>query len=111
MNDPDPAGCRSKDTPALLLFCGILLVSAPMFVNWAAVRAPYRQCVLDPGHLPCAAPGCLPTAVDHDQDGWPDDCDVCPALADPAQADADKDGFGDACGPEALPPPQVLGTD
>jgi amidase len=34
---------------------------------------------------------------DGDGDGVQDSCDVCPAVADPAQRDADHDGVGDAC--------------
>ena len=99
MADPAPAGCRSKDTPAFLPFCKLAAIGAPVFVNWAAFRThgPYRECLLDPDHLPCGTPGCLPPEVDRDQDGWPDDCDVCPALADPEQADANLDGYGDRC--------------
>lgn len=36
---------------------------------------------------------------DHDRDGAPDDLDLCPGQFDPAQDDADGDGFGDACDP------------
>ena len=34
---------------------------------------------------------------DGDGDGVIDDCDVCPNVADPGQADVDFDGVGDAC--------------
>lgn len=34
---------------------------------------------------------------DTDGDGYPDDHDDCPAVADPEQLDADGDGIGDAC--------------
>jgi hypothetical protein len=109
MKDPAPAGCRSKDTPELLPFCPLAAIGAPVFISWNAVQArTYRQCLLDPTHLPCGTPGCLPPAVDHDQDGWPDDCDVCPALSDPEQTDSDLDGFGDRCGRETLAPPMAL---
>ena len=99
MSNPDPNGCRSKATPVFLPGCSTVVIGAPIFVNWSAVqaRSSYRACRLDPNHLPCAEPGCLPQEVDRDQDGWPDDCDVCPDLANPDQADADKNGVGDAC--------------
>lgn len=42
--------------------------------------------------LRCAGP-------DSDGDGLPDECDDCPATADPAQVDRDTDGVGDACDP------------
>ena len=76
-----------------------VILGSPIFVNWPAFasRAPYRQCRLDAQHLPCGGAGCLAKEVDRDQDGWPDDCDVCPAVADPGQADRNKDGSGDAC--------------
>jgi len=34
---------------------------------------------------------------DSDGDGVPDDCDTCPSIADPDQADRDGDLIGDAC--------------
>lgn len=39
---------------------------------------------------PCAGP-------DADGDGVGDDCDGCPSVFDPDQADTDGDGVGDAC--------------
>jgi hypothetical protein len=36
---------------------------------------------------------------DEDGDGIPDDCDDCPADANPLQVDSDGDGVGDACDP------------
>jgi hypothetical protein len=64
-----------------------------------------RLLVLAPGALggldvarswgAAAPPGAaLPDA---DGDGVPDSADGCREVADPAQADADRDGFGDAC--------------
>lgn len=34
---------------------------------------------------------------DRDEDGVPDERDVCPTVPDPAQLDTDEDGIGDAC--------------
>lgn len=39
----------------------------------------------------------IPPTIDTDDDGVPEQIDVCPAVPDPAQADHDGDGFGDAC--------------
>jgi hypothetical protein len=99
MSHPDPNGCRSKATPIFLPGCSTVIVGAPIFVNWSAfqARTPYRACRIDPSHLPCGEPGCLPKEVDRDQDGWPDDCDVCPNAANPDQADRDQNGYGDVC--------------
>ncbi len=38
-----------------------------------------------------------PAQADTDDDGIGDACDICPARRDPAQVDADGDGVGDAC--------------
>ena len=38
-----------------------------------------------------------PAQADADGDGHGDACDVCPMAADPTQADGDADGAGDAC--------------
>jgi hypothetical protein len=99
MKDPAPEGCRSKGTPVFLPGCNKVVIGAPIFVDWPAFRArtPYRVCQLHADHLPCGEPGCLAKDVDRDQDGWPDDCDVCPDVANPDQADRDLNGIGDAC--------------
>ncbi len=51
------------------------------------------------GEADCEPPPALPAwnAGDADDDGVADVLDVCPRLADPAQADSDADGRGDAC--------------
>ena len=53
---------------------------------------------LDPGAEPCPAGpgGAFP---DSDVDGLADDCDNCPEVANPDQADTNRDGAGDACQP------------
>ena len=41
---------------------------------------------------------------DADRDGVPDEQDNCPTVANPDQADADRDGKGDLCDFNAFPP-------
>ena len=96
---PHPKACRSAHSPELLPNCGKLVIGSAIYVNWDRYleTTPYRVCRFGPEDLPCELPGCLPAALDRDQDGYPDGCDTCPALANPDQADANKDGFGDAC--------------
>ena len=53
--------------------------------------------------------------VDTDADGWADECDNCPAVANTAQTDSDFDGTGDPCDPcphinLGLPSPFDAGT-
>lgn len=48
---------------------------------------------------------------DTDEDGVPDDRDVCPLVPDPDQRDSDGDGVGDACDPTPLPAPPVVSSD
>jgi DNA-binding beta-propeller fold protein YncE len=46
----------------------------------------------------CVPPGSgTRIGIDRDEDGVLDQTDVCPAKADPGQADTDGDGVGDAC--------------
>ena len=42
----------------------------------------------------------VPAADDTDSDGLGGDCDNCPTVYNPDQADADEDGVGDACDPD-----------
>jgi hypothetical protein len=50
--------------------------------------------------IPGDVTACVQTSHDEDGDGIDDGCDVCPHIADPAQADADGDRVGDVCDPE-----------
>lgn len=56
---------------------------------------------------PPAPPEPPPLPPDQDKDGIPDFRDNCPAVANPDQADIDRDGVGAACEttPEVPPPP------
>ncbi len=45
---------------------------------------------------------------DGDEDGIPDEEDLCPSVYDPDQRDSDFDGIGDACDPDYLPDVSVL---
>jgi hypothetical protein len=98
MRDPAPEGCRSRNTPGLLPQCQYALIGSAIYLNWSAYLATtrYRACRLGS------------VGPDRDHDGWPDDCDVCPDVANPAQEDADKDGWGDACPPGGLGAPTML---
>ena len=62
----------------------------------------------DPCPLKANSTECAPTAGDLDNDTIPDDKDNCPTTANTDQADADKDGKGDAC--DACPADANPGT-
>ena len=47
--------------------------------------------ITDASSAPCEG------TTDRDGDGWTDDCDNCPDLHNPSQADADSDHIGDDC--------------
>ena len=68
-------------------------------------RAASRACDALAGRFERESPGtplpCL--AGDADGDGIADAVDVCPSRPDPDQADADRDGVGDACRVGAAP--------
>jgi hypothetical protein len=55
------------------------------------------QCPLDPSKIAPGICGCGVSDVDTDGDGLADCVDNCAALPNPAQADCDFDGIGDAC--------------
>jgi hypothetical protein len=48
---------------------------------------------------------------DGDGDGVCDDSDNCPQVVNANQADADRDGQGDACEPDTDPPPRACNTE
>jgi hypothetical protein len=52
---------------------------------------------------------CGPT--DTDRDGVPDDTDNCPSIANQSQADADRDGLGNVCDPNAFAPARANQAD
>ena len=69
-------------------------------------RSPARADFTVPEPPLAATPTPGPVApADTDADGIPDSSDNCPAVANSDQADADKDGVGNAC--ELLPPGNV----
>jgi len=64
------------------------------------------SCESTPAYVGFDALPCLPDPARHDEDGdgFPDSCDVCPAVVDPRQLDTGEmtvhafpDGVGDAC--------------
>jgi len=57
-------------------------------------------CPGDPLKLAPGACGCDVPDADSDGDGPADCIDNCPAIVNPAQADLDSDGMGDACDPD-----------
>ncbi len=99
MDGPNPRACRSTHTPDLLPNCDELVIGSAIYVNWDRYleTTPYRVCRFGAEDSPCEEAGCLPAVFDRDQDGYPNGCDVCPDLANPLQADRDRDGFGDQC--------------
>jgi UDP-3-O-[3-hydroxymyristoyl] glucosamine N-acyltransferase len=63
----------------------------PMNTRLTPIEMTVALCVLAASPLAMASPG------DADDDGVPDDSDVCITVSDPGQIDTDGDGLGDAC--------------
>jgi len=51
--------------------------------------------------MPDLGKACGPGSPDEDNDGIADDCDACPADADPGMANSDGDALPDACDPDS----------
>ncbi|MEW6273424.1 MAG: S8 family serine peptidase [Thermodesulfobacteriota bacterium] len=58
-----------------------------------ALQIGHEQPIVRPGF----AVRFVPPVIDTDQDGVPEQIDLCPAVADPDQRDRDGDGLGNAC--------------
>jgi hypothetical protein len=92
-----PCGRNGKNT---------VVLSAPVFVNWAAYKRAHGLALdtaydFDGDGWPAVWDNCWTDAnggqADSDGDGAGNACDVCPQTPDPLQLDANRDGVGDAC--------------
>ncbi len=94
--------------------CGVnglstVLVSSPVFVNWASYRAAQglpanEDYDTDGDGVPYVKDNCLsvanPDQANSDSDVFGDACDNCPMVDNFDQRDTDGDAIGDACDPD-----------
>jgi hypothetical protein len=93
---------------------GDTLASLAQTAGVSAALVAQVNCIANPNVILTGTNICLP-CVDVDRDGVCDNVDNCPAVANPDQADVNRDGQGDACTPALsltwvnLPPGQMTG--
>jgi hypothetical protein len=113
-----PTFAFTADDPAASFECsvdgGTFTACASPFTTPALGAGPHTFAVRAVNFLGTGAPATQSFQVavpgDTDADAIPDATDNCPTVANPDQADKDKDGIGDACDSSDASGPPVLGS-